>query len=126
MPRLDRGQVQTYSDSEDDNDGDGNLRETGITVNQTLLRRFAKWFWSGWTATDTTTSTNDNDDNKNGITAHADYETFPCRTCRMRKVECDRILPHCSHCLHEQLLCFYVEPLRITRKRAKELQSSSL
>ncbi|BDD61007.1 hypothetical protein MAP00_006090 [Monascus purpureus] len=121
--------------------------------NITPLRRFSQWLRSGWTTAGTTSTTVDNNDSivsasaetsirvsgqstigvignsQDGShatdNAHKDHETFPCRTCRMRKVECDRSLPRCSNCLHEQLLCFYVEPLRVSRKRAKDLQLQS-
>ncbi|KAL4784435.1 hypothetical protein BJX76DRAFT_219794 [Aspergillus varians] len=45
---------------------------------------------------------------------------FPCRACQSWGVECDRKKPHCSHCLDQQILCFYVEPLRVTMKRSKQ------
>lgn len=125
-----------------------NIRQRESNNNNTL-KRLSQWFWSGWTTTGTATatatasaSTNSRNNTHTQLgnetspakpTAYeienpTDHEAFPCRTCRIRKVECDRLLPRCSHCLDEQLLCFYVEPLRISRKRARDLQlqSSSL
>lgn len=32
----------------------------------------------------------------------------PCKSCREWKTACDRQRPRCSHCLHEQLMCFYI------------------
>ncbi|RMJ25298.1 hypothetical protein PHISP_03830 [Aspergillus sp. HF37] len=39
-------------------------------------------------------------------------EGVPCKGCRVRGVVCDGRRPRCSHCLKEQVLCFYVAPLR--------------
>ena len=44
----------------------------------------------------------------------------PCKRCRMAGIACDRILPHCSQCQHEQVLCFYVDPLRTTRQKKRK------
>ncbi|KAL4807955.1 hypothetical protein BDV18DRAFT_136436 [Aspergillus unguis] len=49
--------------------------------------------------------------------------SFPCRACKSWGVECDRQKPRCAHCLDQQILCFYVEPLRVTMKRSKEERS---
>ena len=35
--------------------------------------------------------------------------TIPCKCCRESNTQCDRTIPNCSYCQHEQLLCFYVE-----------------
>ncbi|KAL3459412.1 hypothetical protein BJX64DRAFT_291239 [Aspergillus heterothallicus] len=52
---------------------------------------------------------------------HDDHENpFPCRACQARGVQCDRQTPRCAHCLDQQILCFYVEPLRVTMKRARK------
>lgn len=34
---------------------------------------------------------------------------IPCKGCRESNAQCDRTIPNCSYCQHEQLLCFYVE-----------------
>ena len=44
----------------------------------------------------------------------------PCKSCRMAGIACDGILPHCSQCRHEQVLCFYVDPLRATWKKKRK------
>lgn len=44
----------------------------------------------------------------------------PCKRCRMEGIACDRVLPHCSLCQHEQVLCFYVDPPRVTRKKKRK------
>lgn len=36
--------------------------------------------------------------------------TISCKCCREHNAQCDRLIPNCSYCLHEQLLCFYIEP----------------
>ncbi|KAL3446894.1 hypothetical protein BJX65DRAFT_308519 [Aspergillus insuetus] len=46
--------------------------------------------------------------------------SFPCRACQAWGVQCDRQTPRCAHCLDQQILCFYVEPLRVTMKRARK------
>ena len=119
---------------------------------ETPLRRFSHWLCSGWTPMETASGAGNDENNGTSLSPetaacisehssicgigtldegihhatseayHPEREDFSCRTCRIRKVECDRALPQCSHCLHEQLLCFYVEPLRISKKRDKDLQ----
>ncbi|KAI9375479.1 hypothetical protein BJX61DRAFT_128694 [Aspergillus egyptiacus] len=44
----------------------------------------------------------------------------PCRACQAWGVKCDLQKPRCSHCLDQQILCFYVEPLRVTMKRSRQ------
>lgn len=44
----------------------------------------------------------------------------PCKACRMAGIACDGQRPHCSQCLNEQVICFYVDPLRITKKKRKQ------
>ncbi|KAL2847655.1 hypothetical protein BJX68DRAFT_268050 [Aspergillus pseudodeflectus] len=63
-----------------------------------------------------------------GIRSDASYQhehdrhenPFPCRACQAWGVQCDRQTPRCAHCLDQQILCFYVEPLRVTMKRARK------
>lgn len=33
---------------------------------------------------------------------------LPCKACNERNASCDGQRPRCSHCLHEQLMCFYI------------------
>jgi hypothetical protein len=47
-------------------------------------------------------------------------DDMPCRACQTWGVECDLRRPRCSHCLHEQILCFYIAPLRLRIGRPKE------
>lgn len=49
-----------------------------------------------------------------------DDSISPCKTCRMAGIACDGQRPHCSQCLNEQTLCFYVDPLRVSKKRRKQ------
>ncbi|KAL2840678.1 hypothetical protein BJY01DRAFT_249898 [Aspergillus pseudoustus] len=54
-------------------------------------------------------------------TSQDDHENpFPCRACQAWGVQCDRQTPRCAHCLDQQILCFYVEPLRVTMKRERK------
>lgn len=50
----------------------------------------------------------------------ADDTNSPCKTCRMAGIPCDGQRPHCSQCLSEQTLCFYVDPLRVSKKKRKQ------
>jgi len=50
----------------------------------------------------------------------ADDTNSPCKTCRMAGIACDGRRPHCSQCLNEQTLCFYVDPLRVSKKKRKQ------
>ncbi|KKK15763.1 hypothetical protein P175DRAFT_0528085 [Aspergillus ochraceoroseus IBT 24754] len=51
-------------------------------------------------------------------------EAFPCRACKAWGVACDLQKPQCAHCVDQQLLCFYVAPLRLTMKRSKKVPSA--
>ncbi|BCS20373.1 uncharacterized protein APUU_20805S [Aspergillus puulaauensis] len=94
-----------------------------------IIARVSKWLWSCRTTATTTIDTSA----KAGATADVEHEirssssdhhhavenAFPCRACQAWGVECDRQKPRCTHCLDQQILCFYVEPLRVTMKRSK-------
>ncbi|PKX99244.1 uncharacterized protein P174DRAFT_42655 [Aspergillus novofumigatus IBT 16806] len=47
-----------------------------------------------------------------------------CKACRTWGVACDRQQPRCSHCLDQQILCFYVAPLRKTMKKSSRSRVS--
>ncbi|KAL4902935.1 hypothetical protein BDW74DRAFT_54709 [Aspergillus multicolor] len=92
----------------------------GLTQNNSacqscILFRLSKWLWSCRTtpppAVEECTKPVEDESTKS---------SFPCRACKMSGEECDRQTPRCAHCLDQQILCFYVEPLRITMKRAKQ------
>ncbi|OJJ31612.1 hypothetical protein ASPWEDRAFT_697843 [Aspergillus wentii DTO 134E9] len=51
-------------------------------------------------------------------------ESIPCKACRIGGAVCDRQRPRCSHCLDQQILCFYVEPLRLTMARNKKARAT--
>ncbi|KAL4781040.1 hypothetical protein BJX76DRAFT_336274 [Aspergillus varians] len=51
-------------------------------------------------------------------------ENMRCRACQSKGVECDLQRPRCSNCLDEQILCFYVAPLRLTMARSKKQRSA--
>jgi hypothetical protein len=42
---------------------------------------------------------------------------YPCKCCKDSRMECDRSVPVCSYCAHEQLLCFYITPKVKNRTR---------
>lgn len=50
-----------------------------------------------------------------------EVSSYPCKACRTWGVACDRQQPHCSHCLDQQILCFYIRPPRkmVNRKKAR-------
>ncbi|KAL4800767.1 hypothetical protein BDV19DRAFT_352108 [Aspergillus venezuelensis] len=84
-----------------------------------IIARLSKWLWSCRTnaPTEYTTAITPTDENaEDGIERNA----FPCRACQVQRVQCDRLKPRCAHCLDQQVLCFYVEPLRVQMKRSKE------
>lgn len=56
--------------------------------------------------------------------ADTDEENPACKACRTWGVSCDRQRPRCSHCLDQQILCFYVAPLRKTMKKSSKSRSS--
>ncbi|OJJ64675.1 hypothetical protein ASPSYDRAFT_39425 [Aspergillus sydowii CBS 593.65] len=95
-----------------------------------IISWVSKWLWScratATTATDTSAKTGPTANVEHEIRSstctsehHAVENAFPCRACQAWGVECDRQKPRCSHCLDQQILCFYVEPLRVTMKRSK-------
>ncbi|KAL4955450.1 hypothetical protein BDW69DRAFT_160752 [Aspergillus filifer] len=89
-----------------------------------IIARLSKWLWSCQTnpPTECATALTPTDENaEDGIERNA----FPCRACQVQGVQCDRLKPRCAHCLDQQILCFYVEPLRVQMKRSKE-QSRAL
>lgn len=53
-----------------------------------------------------------------------DLENPSCKACRTWGVACDRQQPRCSHCLDQQILCFYVAPLRKTMKKSSRSRAS--
>ncbi|KAL4966067.1 uncharacterized protein BDV14DRAFT_171571 [Aspergillus stella-maris] len=84
-----------------------------------IIARLSKWLWSCRTNAPiqyTTALTPTDENTENGI----ERNEFPCRACQVQGVQCDRLKPRCAHCLDQQVLCFYVEPLRVQMKRSKE------
>ncbi|KAL3479371.1 hypothetical protein BJX99DRAFT_255628 [Aspergillus californicus] len=89
------------------------------TISDTcIITRISNWLWSSRSC--------DHPDHNNpqSETSVKDVEirssSIPCRSCQAWGVECDRQKPHCSHCLDQQICCFYVEPLRVTMKRSRQ------
>lgn len=48
---------------------------------------------------------------------------YPCKACQTWGVVCDQQRPRCSHCLDQQILCFYVAPLPKPPKRSTKSRS---
>jgi hypothetical protein len=111
---------------------------------RSALGALSQWFWSAWTISNSETHGSlvesfdivDNsylfaptmDDDDVGESRRAQMrehcqtdvdEGLPCKGCRVRGIACDGRRPRCSHCLKEQVLCFYVAPLRKSRRRSK-------
>ncbi|KAL4993578.1 hypothetical protein BDV10DRAFT_22671 [Aspergillus recurvatus] len=49
---------------------------------------------------------------------------MPCCACLSRGAECDLRRPRCSHCLDEQIRCFYVPPRRLAMACSKAQEST--
>ncbi|RAH59514.1 hypothetical protein BO85DRAFT_244029 [Aspergillus piperis CBS 112811] len=49
--------------------------------------------------------------------------SYPCKACQTWGVVCDQQRPRCSHCLDQQILCFYVAPLPKPPKRSTKSRS---
>ncbi|OJI86034.1 hypothetical protein ASPTUDRAFT_53333 [Aspergillus tubingensis CBS 134.48] len=49
--------------------------------------------------------------------------SYPCKACQTWGVVCDQQRPRCSHCLDQQILCFYVAPLSKPPKRSTKSRS---
>ncbi|KAL4868697.1 hypothetical protein BDV12DRAFT_95260 [Aspergillus spectabilis] len=107
------------------------LVQKNAISNFCIISRLSKWLWSNQTGSSAETSVKSA--SRHNLTS-TDVETrssnsgsldsaFPCRGCQDWGVECDRQKPRCSHCLDQQILCFYVEPLRITMKRSKQAKA---
>ncbi|KAE8150362.1 hypothetical protein BDV25DRAFT_112915 [Aspergillus avenaceus] len=110
---------------------------------QCFLRRLSQWLWSTWfigstEARSTISEVPSCHDDKNASYHVEDSEqsdaskrsSFPCKACQAWGVACDQQKPRCSHCLDQQILCFYVAPLpplRATRrKRGPSTHTASL
>ncbi|KAL4946408.1 hypothetical protein BDV06DRAFT_218335 [Aspergillus oleicola] len=103
-----------------------NATATATSLSETcIVARLSKWLWfcRKNPPTDGATALTPTDENaEDGLEKNA----FPCRACQVQGVQCDRLKPRCAHCLDQQILCFYVEPLRVTMKRSKEEQARAL
>lgn len=109
---------------------------------QSTLQNLAMWFWSAWTINNSETHGSqiesfdavDNsylftpatgEDAKQAPAKREQPQTkngneeATCRACCSCGVVCDGRRPQCSHCYHEQLLCFYVPPVRKTKRKTK-------
>ncbi|PYI07703.1 hypothetical protein BO78DRAFT_88697 [Aspergillus sclerotiicarbonarius CBS 121057] len=114
-----------------------------------FLKRFSQWFWSGWMIAASEThdanrgATNCASQNRGAGTARGapstGYEndtglleqsenkhSHPCKACQTWGVTCDQQKPRCSHCLDQQILCFYVTPPRRSTKRSTKSRSTHL
>ncbi|KAL4925993.1 uncharacterized protein BDV17DRAFT_163680 [Aspergillus undulatus] len=111
-------------------DGNCNLPQGSATScrESCLILRLSKWLWPCRTGTPTgavakpSTPVDDERELEVSDNTPKEWNAFPCRACQTQGVKCDRLKPRCAHCLDQQILCFYVEPLRITMKRRKQGQ----
>lgn len=111
------------------------------------LESLSEWFWSAWTINNSEThgslmETFDVVDNSYLFSSAIDdecprlvresastlqyqcgvdgnAECTECKGCRARGVTCDGRRPRCSHCLDQQVLCFYVAPPRKLKGTAR-------
>lgn len=109
---------------------------------RSALERLSQLFWSAWTISNSETHgslvesfdavdnsylfapvMDDEIPRQTRSTLQEHYhdtdERTPCKGCRTQGVICDGRRPRCSHCVKEQVLCFYVTPLRQARKRSR-------
>lgn len=100
------------------------------TVTNSCISRLSKWLWSSRSAPSASKNTKTiafrkhfTSDEVGSPSGHSIETALPCRACQSWGVECDRQKPRCAHCLDQQILCFYVEPLRVTMKRSKKERS---
>ncbi|PWY89632.1 hypothetical protein BO94DRAFT_42786 [Aspergillus sclerotioniger CBS 115572] len=115
-----------------------------------FLKRFSQWFWSVWMIAGsethdaladpanrsrgtncaskpnghgtTRTSGGENDTGLQEQSKHS----HPCKACQTWGAVCDQQKPRCSHCLDQQILCFYVSPPRRSTKRSTKARSAHL
>lgn len=109
------------------------------------LETLSRWFWSAWTISNSETHGSlvesfdvvdnsylfappiDDDEAHRRARLHGHCHTdvddpFPCKTCHARGVVCDGRRPRCSHCLDQQVLCFYVAPIKRSKKGSRSAQ----
>ena len=113
---------------------------------RSALESLSQWFWSAWTINNSETHGSlvesfDVVDNSYLFAPSMDEECgrrpslqeqcqvgpsdehihTECKACQSRGVTCDGRRPRCSHCLEQQVLCFYVTraPRKSRRARSK-------
>ncbi|RAK77645.1 uncharacterized protein BO72DRAFT_102590 [Aspergillus fijiensis CBS 313.89] len=117
-----------------------------------VLKRFSQWLWSVWMIDSPQTSARrvectDRTEPTNYICSttkapvytlpapeqpvqappQQDQPCQPCKACKAWGVPCDQVHPRCSHCLEQQILCFYVAPTRkSTRKSTRSTKPSQV
>lgn len=101
-----------------------------------VFSRFWKWLWSGRGIGDPETHNYPRSLSQDPINSSREPihyisagqirssedlpENMPCRACQSKGMECDLRKPRCSQCLDEQILCFYIVPLRFTMTQSKK------
>ncbi|RJE25440.1 hypothetical protein PHISCL_02196 [Aspergillus sclerotialis] len=111
------------------------------------LESLSQWFWSAWTINNSETHGSlveafdvvdnsylfapsaDEEYGRCRVPAQEQYQVNPsdqhghteCTMCRSHGIVCDRRRPRCSHCVEQQVLCFYVTsaPRKSRRTRSK-------
>ena len=111
------------------------------------LESLSQWFWSAWTISNSETHgslveafdavdnsylfapSTDEEDGRCCAPVQEQCQVSPsdkhahvdCKMCRSHGISCDGRRPRCSHCLEQQVLCFYVTtaPRKSRRTRSK-------
>ncbi|KAL4891802.1 hypothetical protein BDV59DRAFT_59002 [Aspergillus ambiguus] len=90
-----------------------------------VLRRCVQWLWSTWIGGSSTPHSSLPEarvceQNPQETVEEVERSAYPCKACQAWGVTCDRQQPRCSHCLDQQILCFYVAPPRkVTKSKPK-------
>lgn len=117
---------------------------------RSALESLSEWFWSAWTISNSEThgslvesfdvvdnsylfspAVDDESPRRASSALHeechavANTQHVDCKACRSRGVSCDGRRPRCSHCVEQQVLCFYVTPQRRSRARSKNVHLAS-
>ncbi|PYH49128.1 uncharacterized protein BP01DRAFT_287759 [Aspergillus saccharolyticus JOP 1030-1] len=118
-----------------------------------LLKRLSQWLWSIWVinSPETPAALIESTDRSKFTSAtcatrKAPFYAYPvpdrppadtpshdsqsgqsCKACKAWGVPCDQVRPRCSHCLDQQILCFYVGPTRkATRKSIRSTKHNEV
>ncbi|KAJ5160922.1 uncharacterized protein N7482_007926 [Penicillium canariense] len=51
--------------------------------------------------------------------------SLDCMACREWNVACDHSRPQCEHCYQQQILCFYVSPKQMPKRKARRVEPAT-